>query len=186
MRCGQCSQLAAGPDADGVADALVLKKVVQDGNGQAAIAPELDRNLGPSSSYLSHNPLEDVDDAVTGMRDTGTQHDRDELIGLPLEEQERVVHVLLIIPVIGVPFLVAVRGIIGAIGIDQDVGGTTRLLVLSEVDAKKHLSQAVAGLVIDRVLEAGERGLTGEVGSVGQATADHREEGIRAQRIGIV
>lgn len=82
--------------------------------------------------------------------------------------------------------LVAVGGIIGATGIDQDVGGTTRLLALVEVDAKKRLSQAIAGLVIDRVLEAGKRGLTGEVGIGGQATADYLGEEIRARRISIV
>jgi len=93
---------------------------------------------------------------------------------------------LLVIAMIGTAFLVTIGGIVGAIGVDEDVAGTTRPLALGEVDAKECLRQTVTGLGIDRILEAGEGGLAGQIGITGQTAADQLQQGIGAQGVGIV
>jgi len=76
--------------------------------------------------------------------------------------------------------------IISAIGIDQDVGGTVRLLPLGQVDAEERLRQPVARLAVDGVLEAGERRLTGQIGITGETAADQFQQGVGAQGIAVV
>ncbi len=89
--CGQCFQPAVGCQANGIADPLVFEIVVQSGDGKATIAPELDLNTRPASFHRPHDPLEDADNTVTGMAGHGTQHRHDELIGVPIKEQQRVI-----------------------------------------------------------------------------------------------
>ncbi len=76
--------------------------------------------------------------------------------------------------------------IISAIGIDQDVGGTVRLLPLGQVDAEERLRQPVARLAVDGVLEAGERRLTGQIGITEETAADQFQQGVGAQGIAVV
>lgn len=83
----------------------------------------------------------------------------DELIRLAVEEQQGVIHMLLVVAVIGAPFLIAIGGIVGAIGIDQDVDGAIGLLALGQIDTEECPGRPVAGLEVNGVLEAGERGL---------------------------
>jgi len=93
---------------------------------------------------------------------------------------------LFAIAMIGTAFLVAIGRIVGAIGVDEDVGGTRWLFALGEVDVEEGTGEPVTGLGIDRILEAGEGGLTSQIGITGQTATDQLEQGIGAQGIGIV
>jgi hypothetical protein len=91
------------------------------------------------------------------------------------------------IPMVGGPFLLAVGRVVGSIEIEQEVRGHALLLARLQVDPDQGECQLVAGAAIHRVLQPGERRLTGQVGIVEREPVAHQfEERIAPQRRGIV
>ena len=104
------------------------------------------------------------------------QQRRDELVGLPIEEQQRVVHVLAIVPMVGRALLRPVRGISGAVDVDHEMAGVAVLLPRPQIDVQQRMRQAHTGLPVHRVLQAREGRLTGQVRlALGAAPADQLE-----------
>ncbi len=121
------------------------------------------------------------------MAITRTQHGRDELVRLAVEDEQRVVHVLAVVPVVGAAFLLPVGRIIRAVEVEHDVGGHAVPLPLAQVDLPQGQGQAVAALAIDGVLQARQRRLAGQVGpGLGQAATDQLQQRVGAQGVGVV
>ena len=100
------------------------------------------------------------------------------------------VHVLAVVAVITAPLLLAVRRIVGAVQIEQQVRlpATADPLAFAQVDAEQRMGQAVAGAAVDGILQAGESGLTGQIRArvVGIPTAHELEQRVAAQGVGVV
>ena len=79
-----------GHQADGVVQVLVFTVVVERRDGEAAVGPQLDGDPGPALADQPHQPFEDGHHAMTGVDGAGSQDGGDELIGVPIEEEERV------------------------------------------------------------------------------------------------
>jgi hypothetical protein len=79
-----------------------------------------------------------------------------------------------------------VGGIVRAIDVKDDVIREAVPLPLLEVERHQRPSQAVAGLGVDRILEAGEGRLARQMRLARQATAHQPQERIGAQGVGIV
>ena len=91
--------------------------------------------------------------------------------GLPVEEQQRVIHVLPVVAMIGTPFLLPMGPIIRPIQIEDDVGRDAVPLPLAQIQLPQRYRQTVAALPIDRVLEARQSRLTGQISSRSPAAA---------------
>jgi len=116
-----------------------------------------------------------------------TEDGADQLIGLPIEDQERMEHVLPEVAVIATPLLLPVGGIIRAVEVKQDVVWNAVGGALRNVELDQPMSQVIAGTPINVVLEAGEGGLTSEVGIVLElAATDKLQERIMAKGIRVV
>ena len=93
----------------------MLAPLVQGGDREATIRPQFDTYLGPSGPQGLDQPLEDGEDPVAAVGIARPQDRGDQLVAIPVEEQQGVIHVLAIVAVVGGAFLVAVGGIVGAI-----------------------------------------------------------------------
>jgi len=94
---------------------------------------------------------------------------------------------LIIVGVVGAPFLVPVGGVVGAVAVQHDVEGRAGALPLPQVHLDQGMGQAQAGMPVHRILQAGHRGLAGQVAvALGTAAADQLEQRIGAQRVGVV
>jgi len=120
------------------------------------------------------------------MAGAGTQDRSDELAGVPIEDQERMVHIAAVIPMVGNPFLLAVRRIICAVEVEDDAIGNTIPLPLVEVELHQGDGEAIAGFVVDGILQAGERRLAGKIILIGKTAADQLQERITAEMIGVI
>jgi hypothetical protein len=187
QRGGQRLQPGIGDQPDRIRNVLLLTVGVEGGDCKATIGPQFELDARPAGTQGAHHARKDGDGAVAGVGIAGAQHGGDELAGVAVEDQQRVIHVLAEVAVVGRAFLLAVGGIIGAVTVQQDVLRHAITCPLAEVDLKERPGQPVAGPRIDSVLQAREGGLTGEVrGTVRQAATHQLEQGVRAQRIGIV
>jgi len=93
---------------------------------------------------------------------------------------------LVVIAVIGNPFLPAVSWIVGPVKVEDDVLGDAVPLPLLEVEPDESNRQTRAVFAIHGVLQAREGGLTGQVCLMGQATTDELQEWIETEGVGIV
>ncbi len=165
---------------------LCLQVVVQGWHGEPGVAPDLDGDLRPAGTEEPNQPFEDGQRTAAGMTGPGTQDGRDELAGVAIEDQERVIHVLAVEAVVGDPFLLAMRGIIGAIQIEDDVRWDPVALPLLEIELHQRHGEPVAGFDVDGILQPGEGGLTRQISPVRTAATDQLQEWIRAEGIGII
>ena len=125
QRRGHGLQTGVRGQADRVGDAFRFAPGGESGHGKAAVGAQLDgdpRRAGPQGT---HHPLEDGDHPPAGVHGAGPQDGGDELVGLAVEDEQRMIHVLAVVAVVGAAFLLAVRRVVGAIQIEQDVGGRT-------------------------------------------------------------
>jgi hypothetical protein len=90
------------------------------------------------------------------VRRAWTQDGGDELVGLAVEDQQGVIHVLAVVAMVAAAFLRAVGRIVSAVEIQQHLAGRTARhpLALLQIDADQRLRQALAGAAVDRVLQA--------------------------------
>ena len=83
---------------------------------------------------------------------------------LAVEDEQGVVHVLPVVAVVGAPFLLPMRRIVRAVQIEHDVRRHALPFPLRQVDRAQGLGQAVAVPRRERILEAREGRLAGQVG----------------------
>jgi hypothetical protein len=117
----------------------------------------------------------------------GTQDRGDQLVGVAVEDEQRVVHVLAIVAVIARPFLRAVGRVVGRVEIEHDPRRGAAGGALAQIDQRQRPRDPVASAQRDGILQAREGRLAGE-GWIGprQATADEPEQRIVAQRVGVI
>src|ERR1035437_3141573 len=73
------------------------------------------------------------------------------------------IQVLAVVAVVSRPLLLAVRGVVGAVDVQQDVRRWTILLSLLQVHRQQRVRQVAAGPAVHRVLQAREGGLAGQL-----------------------
>ncbi len=97
------------------------------------------------------------------------------------------IHVLPIVPVESGAFLVTVGRIVGAVQVDQDVGGDPIAFPLAQVEVAQGDRQPVADPPVHGIFQARERRLTRQISpGLRQAAADQLEQRVGAQRVGVV
>ena len=167
QRGGQRLQAGVGDQADGVGDLLALAVGVEGGDREAAVGAQLDGDVRPARPQGGDQAPEDGDDAAAGVHRARAQDGGDELVGVAVEDEQGVVHVLAVVAVVAAALLLAVRRVVGAVQVEQHVGrdASRRALAFLQVDRHQRLGQAVAGAAVDRVLQAREGRLTGQVGA---------------------
>jgi hypothetical protein len=107
------------------------------------------------------------------MRIARPQHRGDELVGVAVEHQQRVIPMLPEIAVVGGAFRGSLRRIVGAIEVPGDAGWGTGPLAFLQIDGAERVRQPVAGAPVAGVVQPGQRRLAGHVGPVcGRPTAD--------------
>ena len=137
----------------------------------------------PARPQRPHQALEDGHGAPGAVGVARAQDGGDELVGVAVEDQQRVVHVLAVVAVVGGPLLLAVGRVVGPVQVEQDPRGRPAPLPLPEVDRAQGHGQAVAGRRPHRVLQAREGRLAGQVGPrLRQPAADQLEQRVAAQR----
>ena len=91
------------------------------------------------------------------------QECRDELSGVPVEDQERVEDALLVVAVVVGTFLIAVRGIVCCVEVQKDARRRTVLAPLSHIEFAQRFGHAQAGSGVGGVLKTGDGGLACQV-----------------------
>jgi len=176
-----------GREANGVIKVLALAIVVERRDGKAAVSTQLDPHGRPATTHGGDEAAEDGDHAVAGVHGPVTQDSGDKVVGVPVEDQQRMVPVLAVIAVVAAPLLLAVSWIVGAVQIEEHVVRHAAALAFLQVDGNQGLGQPVTRPSVDRILQARERGLARQVGAVlGQAPAHEFEERIVPQGVGVI
>jgi hypothetical protein len=193
QRRRQGLQARIGGQADGIGNAFLLAPGGEGRHRKAAIGPQLDGDPRPAVPEQADDALEHGDHPPARVHGPGTQDGRDELVGVPIEDKQRMVHVLPVVAMVGRTFLLAVSGVIGAVHVEQNVyrrsAGLvlTDLLPLLQIDAAERDGELIASACGHGILQAREGRLAGQVPStLRSAAADPLEQGIAAQGGGIV
>ena len=84
-------------------------------------------DVRPALADPPHEPFEDGHHAMTGMDRPGPEDRRDQLVGLAIEDEEWVIHVLAEVAVIALPFLLPMHRVVRPIQIEQDAARLGRL-----------------------------------------------------------
>src|SRR6201987_1363118 len=117
-----------GGNADGVVNAEELAELIKKRQGETSIGPQPDGNSGKLPQQTPQDAQEQRHDAsMTGGRattQTGCQH----TTGMPLEDQERGIHVLVVSSIEEAQLLLSVVGRVGGIHIEQDFAALPNLL----------------------------------------------------------
>ena len=186
----QCGSLGkkpvVGDEADDVAEIrLLLQIAINRRHGKAGIGPEKDQGLGVSLPQLFDQPFEYCQRPLGGMSVAGAQHRGQGKAVAAVKDEERVVHVLFIIPVKEALLLVAVGGVIGGIHVqDDDLAGAGMGL---EIEVQQPIGEAAQVPGVSPVLKPGESGLGGQVRGTLRGLAGHDLEGrVLSQAGGIV
>jgi hypothetical protein len=97
------------------------------------------------------------------------------------------IHVLPEVAVVEASFLVSMHGIVGAIEIEEDMGGSTRPAALPQIQVNQGHGELIARAPVDMVLQAAHGGLTSQVRITSRQSATHQfEERIGTQTVRIV
>jgi transposase len=163
QRSGERVQARIGRQANRVADAGRGAVVVEGGTGDGAVGAQLNRHPRPARLQRCHQPRQDGDGAPATVRVPRTEHGGEALIGVAVTHQQRVIHMLAEAAMSGAPFLLPVRRVGRGIEVQQDARRPTAAAPLAQIHAEQRGGQAHAGPRRDRVLQAGDRRLTGEV-----------------------
>jgi hypothetical protein len=160
---------------------------IQPGDGAAAVGPQLDRHVRPGAAQPAHEPAQHQHEEAAAVGVAWSEHRRDQLAGVAVEDQEWVVHVLLIEAVVGDTLLVAMGGIVGAIDIDQHLAGWSVPAALADVEVDERDRQSLDGVAVDGVLQPGEGRLAGKIRTaVRQPAADQFEQRVVPPCVGVV
>lgn len=99
---------------------------------------------------------------AAGVDGAGAQDRGDQLLGVAVEQQQRVVHMLAVVAVIGRPFLLTVGRVVGAVAVQQDTSGRSIGLPLAHVQRRQRVGEPLARPPVDAVLQPRQRRLTGQ------------------------
>ena len=107
-----------------------------------------------SGSVGAHDPLEDGDYPPAGVHRPRAQDGGNELVGVPVEDEQGMIHMLAVVAMVGRAFLLPVGGVGGAVQIEQNVGRRsagllpTELLALLPIDVAERDGKLVAGAAV--------------------------------------
>ena len=124
---------AIGGDAEGVLDLEELAELVEQGQGETGVAAQLDLHAGKCGLQSRHQTHQHGHDAGMAGGISRTQACRQQASGVALEDEHGVVHVLVVGAIEKAELLLAVRGIVGGIDIQQDRAALAHL-VAAETD----------------------------------------------------
>src|SRR5690349_10866030 len=117
-----------GGNADGVVNAEELAELIKKRQGETSIGTQPDRDSGKLTQETTQDAQKQRHDAsVTGSSAT-TQTGSQQTAGMPLEDQQRVIHVLVVGAIEEAQLLLSVGGIVGGIDIEQDFAALPNLL----------------------------------------------------------
>ena len=89
--------------------------------GEAGIGAQLDDHLRPARPQPRTSRCRMARTPAPAWACAGAQDGGDELPGVAVEDQQRVVHVLAVVAVVGAAFLLPVRRVVGAVQVEHDV-----------------------------------------------------------------
>jgi hypothetical protein len=117
-----------GGNADGVVNAEELAELIKKRQGETSIGTQPDRDSGKLTQETTQDAQKQRHDAsVTGSSATA-QTGGQQTTGMPLEDQQRVIHVLVVGSIEEAQLLLSVGGIVGGIDIEQDFAALPNLL----------------------------------------------------------
>lgn len=109
------------------------------------------------------------------------------MLGVAVEDEQGVIHVLAVVAMIGRALLVAVGGVVGAVTVKENAPWRPVLAPLRQVEPGQGTGNTMTALAAGAVFQAGQSGLAGQVVTgIGQLAADELEQGVRAEGIGVV
>jgi len=124
---------------------------------------------------------------MAGVGVTRSQDGRNELTALPVEDEQGMVDVLLVVAVVVAAFLIAMGGIVGRVEVEQNLLRSRVFGAFSQIELKKNSCHQVAGASRNRILKPGDGGLGSQLlTTLGQRTAHHLEQRIFAKGVGVV
>lgn len=165
---------------------MIFAVVIDGRHGEPRVRSELDGDLGEAGANPADQTLEDGEGSLAGMGRPRTEHRGDQVAGVPIEDQQGMEHVLLVVPMVGDALLVDVGRVIGAVEVEDDALGDPIASSFLQIELHERHGEVVAGFVAHGILQPGEGRLAGQIRLVGQPATDQLEERITAQGIGIV
>jgi hypothetical protein len=175
-----------GGNADGVVNAEELAELIKKRQGETGIGTQPDRDSGKLTQQTTQDAQEQRHDASMTRGRATAQTGCQQTAGMPLEDQERVIHVLVVGSIEEAQLLLSVGGIVSGIDIEQDFAA---LLNLLSAEAYEGVEPAVvraddlAGR--GRVFPATES-LLGTQGLTQGLIGEQLEGRIMAETIGII
>ncbi len=148
---------------NGVLDAEELAELIEQRQSETGIAAQLDLHAGKSGLQSRHQAQQHGHDASMTGGVSRSQSRRQQASGVALEDQHRMIHVLVVGAVEEAELLLAMGGIVGGIDIQQDLAAFADLLA---AEANELIEQSIvqahqiAGR--RRILPATERRLGAE------------------------
>jgi hypothetical protein len=116
------------------------------------------------------------------------QQRADQVPALPVEDDQRMVDVLLVVAVVVATFLIAVGGVCGGVEIQEHSLWSSAVFgPLAQVELEDGLGHSAARTPVGRVLQAREGRLACQVSSaLGQRAANHLEQEVFSQGVRVV
>ena len=186
QRLGPVLEDRVGGNAQCILDAEKLAELVQQRQSETSIAAQLDGHARESGLQSRHQPQQHRNNASMTGGIARSQPRRQQASGVTLEDEHGVVHMLAVGPVEDAELLLAMRGIVGGVDIEQDLATLADLL---SAEANELIEQSIvqAHQIAGgrRILPATERGLGAERFSQ-LLIGDDLQGGIMAQTVGVV
>src|SRR5579863_3362328 len=110
-----------GSNAQCILDAEKLTELVEQWQSETGIASQLDRHAGKSGFQSRHQPQQHRNDASMTGSIARSQSCAQQASRVTLEDEHGVVHMLVVSPVEDAELLLAMRGIVGGVDIQQDL-----------------------------------------------------------------
>src|SRR5450759_4918348 len=130
----QGREARVGRQPDGVDDVLPITEAIEAGNGKPAVGAQLDRNTGPTRPEKADEAAEDQNDKAAGVDGAGAKDRGDQVLGVTIEDEQRVIHMLAVIAMVGGPLLIAVGRVSGAVAVEEDASGRTVLVPGAQIE----------------------------------------------------
>ena len=173
----------AGKSED-IEDMMSVAEGEHFGRGIMGIAPHHDDDLRPGFPDTGDDALEDGADFCAGGSPARTEDSGDEIAALSFEDEHGLEAEFVIIAVEERHLLVAMGGVVGIIEVQDDMVG--RSFVRGDKEVNQSISQAAQVFGGDSILQAGKRGLTGQVLFGRKPVAGCFEGGVQPEGVGVV
>ncbi len=161
--CGGALENRVGRYTQCVLDAEKLTELVEQRQSETGIAAQFDRHAGKSGLESRHQSQQHRNNAGMAGGIARSQPRGQQASGVTFEDEHGVVHMLAVGAVEDAELLLAMRGIVGGVDIQQDLAA---LADLFSAEAKEQIEQGIvhAHQVAGgrRILPAAERGLGAE------------------------